>query len=288
MYKSLEEIAQVSKQKNIPFWQVILEDDCKERMVSPEQSKKELMAMYQAMKEADAAYDAKQKSRSGMVGGNGQLFHDAVVSGKTICGPVIASAIEKALKMGESNACMKRIVAAPTAGACGVVPAVYLTLQEQRQIDDERMLEAMYIASGVGGVIANRAFLAGAAGGCQAEIGSASGMAAAAICSVRGGSKEQMGYACAMALKNLMGLVCDPVAGLVEVPCVKRNVGGAVNALAAADMALAGIASHIPVDQVIDAMGEVGMKMDVSLRETSMGGVATSPKGLEIAERLGM
>ena len=119
MYKSLEEIAQVSKQKNIPFWQVILEDDCKERMVSPEQSKKELMAMYQAMKEADAAYDAKQKSRSGMVGGNGQLFHDAVVSGKTICGPVIASAIEKALKMGESNACMKRIVAAPTAGACG-------------------------------------------------------------------------------------------------------------------------------------------------------------------------
>ena len=149
MYKSLEEIAQVSKQKNIPFWQVILEDDCKERMVSPEQSKKELMAMYQAMKEADAAYDAKQKSRSGMVGGNGQLFHDAVVSGKTICGPVIALAIEKALKMGESNACMKRIVAAPTAGACGVVPAVYLTLQEQRQIDDERMLEAMYIASGV-------------------------------------------------------------------------------------------------------------------------------------------
>ena len=171
-----------------------------------------------------------KKSRSGMVGGNGQLFHDAVVSGKTICGPVIASAIEKALKMGESNACMKRIVAAPTAGACGVVPAVYLTLQEQRQIDDERMLEAMYIASGVGGVIANRAFLAGAAGGCQAEIGSASGMAAAAICSVRGGSKEQMGHACAMALKNLMGLVCDPVAGLVEVTCVKRNVGGAVNA----------------------------------------------------------
>ena len=288
MYKSLEEIALVSQQKNIPFWQVILEDDCKERMVSPEQSKKELMAMYQAMKEADAAYDAKQKSRSGMVGGNGQLFHDAVVSGKTICGPVIASAIEKALKMGESNACMKRIVAAPTAGACGVVPAVYLSIQEQRQIDDERMLESMYIASGVGGVIANRAFLAGAAGGCQAEIGSASGMAAAAICGARGGSKEQMGHACAMALKNLMGLVCDPVAGLVEVPCVKRNVGGAVNALAAADMALAGIISQIPVDQVIDAMGEVGMKMDVSLRETSMGGVATSPKGLEIAERLGM
>ena len=159
---------------------------------------------------------------------------------------------------------------------------------EEYGIEEDRMIEAMYVAAGIGQVIASRASLAGASGGCQAEIGSASGMAAAAICSVRGGSKEQMGHACAMALKNLMGLVCDPVAGLVEVPCVKRNVGGAVNALAAADMALAGIASHIPVDQVIDAMGEVGMKMDVSLRETSMGGVATSPKGLEIAERLGM
>ena len=171
MYKSLEEIAQVSKQKNIPFWQVILEDDCKERMVSPEQSKKELMAMYQAMKEADAAYDAKQKSRSGMVGGNGQLFHDAVVSGKTICGPVIASAIEKALKMGESNACMKRIVAAPTAGACGVVPAVYLTLQEQRQIDDERMLEQCILHSGVGGGHCKPVhFLAGAAGAVRQRL----------------------------------------------------------------------------------------------------------------------
>ena len=134
----------------------------------------------------------------------------------------------------------------------------------------------------------NNASLAGASGGCQAEIGSASGMAAAAICGARGGSKEQMGHACAMALKNLMGLVCDPVAGLVEVPCVKRNVGGAVNALAAADMALAGIISQIPVDQVIDAMGEVGIKMDVSLRETSLGGVAVSPRGVEIAEKLGM
>ena len=146
----------------------------------------------------------------------------------------------------------------------------------------------MYVAAGIGQVIANRASLAGASGGCQAEIGSASGMAAAAICSVRDGSEAQMGYACAMALKNLMGLVCDPVAGLVEVPCVKRNVGGAVNALAAADMALAGIISQIPVDQVIDAMGEVGIKMDVSLRETSLGGVAVSPRGIEIAEKLGM
>ena len=267
MYKSLEEIAQVSKQKNIPFWQVILEDDCKERMVSPEQSKKELMAMYQAMKEADAAYDAKQKSRSGMVGGNGQLFHDAVVSGKTICGPVIASAIEKALKMGESNACMKRIVAAPTAGACGVVPAVYLTLQEQRQIDDERIL-------------------AGAAGGCQAEIGSASSMAAAGAVYLAGGDTEAIIHAAAMAMKNLLGLACDPVAGLVEVPCVKRNVVGAVNALSAADMALAGVRSIIPPDEVFDAMRSVGISLPEAIRETGKGGLAATTTGQKIAQGL--
>ena len=254
--------------------------------MSPEQSKKELMAMYQAMKEADAAYDAKQKSRSGMVGGNGQLFHDAVVSGKTICGPVIASAIEKALKMGESNACMKRIVAAPTAGACGVVPAVYLTLQKQRQIDDERMLEAMYIASGVGGVIANRAFLAGAAGGCQAEIGSASSMAAAGAVYLAGGDTEAIIHAAAMAMKNLLGLACDPVAGLVEVPCVKRNVVGAVNALSAADMALAGVRSIIPPDEVFDAMRSVGISLPEAIRETGKGGLAATTTGQKIAQEL--
>jgi len=169
-----------------------------------------------------------------------------------------------------------------------MMPAVLVTYCREYGVDEDCMIEAMYVAAGIGQVIANRASLAGASGGCQAEIGSGSGMTAAAICAVRGGSAVQMGHACAMALKNLMGLVCDPVAGLVEVPCVKRNVGGAVNALAAADMSLAGIISQIPVDQVIDAMGEVGMKMDVSLRETSLGGVAVSPRGLEIAESLGL
>ena len=153
---------------------------------------------------------------------------------------------------------------------------------------DEKMIEAMYVAAGIGQIIANRAYLAGASGGCQAEIGSGSGMAAGAICYIRGGDTGQIGDACAMALKNLMGLVCDPVGGLVEVPCVKRNVGGAVNALAAADMALAGITSKIPVDQVIDAMKEVGDKMDVSLRETGIGGVAGSPAAMEVVERLDM
>ena len=181
---------------------------------------------------------------------------------------------------------MKRIVAAPTAGACGVMPAVLVAYYREKEVPEDKMIEAMYVAAGVGQVIANRAFLAGAAGGCQAEIGSGSAMAAAAITYLRGGDVYQMGHAAAMALKNLMGLVCDPVAGLVEVPCVKRNVGGAVNALAAADMALAGIISQIPVDQVIDAMRDVGEKMDVSLRETGIGGVAGSPRGIEVMEKM--
>jgi L-serine dehydratase len=150
------------------------------------------------------------------------------------------------------------------------------------------MIQALYVAAGIGQVIASRAFIAGAAGGCQAEVGSASGMAAAALVALKGGSPEQMGNACAMALKNLLGLVCDPVAGLVEVPCVKRNVVGAVNALSAADMALAGITSTIPVDQVIDTMREVGEALPDSLRETSRGGLATSERAKEIVASLNM
>lgn len=198
----------------------------------------------------------------------------------------MAKVMSNALKMGCNNACMKRIVAAPTAGACGVLPAVLVTYYREYNVPEETMIEAMYVAAGLGQIIANRAYLAGASGGCQAEIGSGSGMASGAICHIKGADVEVIGHACAMALKNLMGLVCDPVAGLVEVPCVKRNVGGAVNALAAADMALAGITSKIPVDQVIDAMKEVGDKMDVSLRETGIGGVAGTPAGQEVTERL--
>ena len=287
-YQSMEEAKLRGKKENIPFWKAIQLEDAQERDVKIEDSWEKMKYMWQSMLDALDAYEPDKVSRSGLVGTEGGLMDSYRETKEPLCGDFVSKVIANALKMGCNNACMKRIVAAPTAGACGVMPAVLVTYYKEYGTSEETMIQAMYVAAGIGQVIASRASLAGASGGCQAEIGSASGMAAAAICSVRGGSKEQMGYACAMALKNLMGLVCDPVAGLVEVPCVKRNVGGAVNALAAADMALAGIISQIPVDQVIDAMGEVGMKMDVSLRETSMGGVATSPKGLEIAERLGM
>ena len=190
--------------------------------------------------------------------------------------------LEQALEMGEANACMHRIVAAPTAGACGVLPAVLLPIYKRQMASDTEITEAMYTAAGIGQVIASRAFIAGAAGGCQAEIGSASAMAAGALVCLRGGGPEQITHAAAMALKNLLGLVCDPVAGLVEVPCVKRNVIGAVNAVSSADMALAGITSRIPPDQVIDAMKEVGESMHISLKETGEGGVANTPEARKI------
>ena len=191
--------------------------------------------------------------------------------------------MEEALKMGENNACMKRIVAAPTAGSCGVLPAVLVPYQEIHEIENEKMVEALYVSAGIGQVIVSRASISGAEGGCQAEIGSASAMAAGCLCYLEGGSTKEVMNAVAIALKSLLGLVCDPVAGLVEVPCVKRNVCGAVNAVTATELSLAGIVSKIPPDQVIDAMKEIGDKMDVSLRETALGGLAATPFALSIS-----
>jgi L-serine dehydratase len=194
--------------------------------------------------------------------------------------------MEKALKMGESNACMHRIVAAPTAGSCGVIPAVFLSYQQEYEATEEEMVQALYVAAGIGMVIAKRAFIAGATGGCQAEIGSASAMAAGGLAYLRGGSNEQIADAAAMAMKNLLGLVCDPVAGLVEVPCVKRNVIGAVGAIASADMAMAGIKSRIPADQVFDAMRAVGIAMPCALKETGEGGLAATPAGMAVQKKM--
>lgn len=285
-FQSMEEVRTRCEKENVPFWKAVQSEDAEERDVPAEDSWKEMKHMWQAMIDGVDAYEPGLVSRSGLVGKEGGLMEEYARTGEPLCGRYMAKVMTTALKMGCNNACMKRIVAAPTAGACGVLPAVLVTYFRENDVPEDRMIEAMYVAAGIGQIIANRAFLAGASGGCQAEIGSGSGMAAAAITYVRGGTFDQIGHACAMALKNLMGLVCDPVGGLVEVPCVKRNVGGAVNAMAAADMALAGIVSQIPVDQVIDAMREVGEKMDVSLRETGIGGVAGSPRGQEVGKNL--
>lgn len=286
MYKSLEEICQIEKTEKKPFWKIVQLDDCRERGISEADAFEEMRTMYLAMRDADENYDASLKSESGLVGGEGQKVKEAREAGTLLCGNFIGKVMEKALKTGESNACMKRIVAAPTAGSCGVVPAVFLTLQEEKGYTEDQMVEALYVAAGIGGVIASRAFLAGAAGGCQAEIGSASAMAAGGVAHLMGGDAEQIANAAALALKNLLGLACDPVAGLVEVPCVKRNVMGAVNALTSADITMAGISSKIPPDEVIDAMRSIGRSMHEDIRETGKGGLAGTPTGVEIRERM--
>lgn len=283
---SMKEIFERSARENIPFWEIVLQYDMEERQVSRQASMAKMLSTWQAIQDAADSYTGTQRSVSGLVGGDGLKMRLYARRGESIGGEFMDEVIVQAISMAESNACMRRIVAAPTAGSCGVVPAVLLPLCEREHYTQHELLEALYVASGIGAVIAYRASISGAAGGCQAEIGTASAMAAGALVSLRGGTNEQIGHAVAMALKNLMGLVCDPVAGLVEVPCVKRNVIGAVNAISAADMALAAIESRIPVDEVIDAMGEVGRRMPVEFRETALGGLAATPTGKAVKERM--
>lgn len=275
---SMKEIFERSARENIPFWEIVLQYDMEERQVSRQASMAKMLSTWQAIQDAADSYTGTQRSVSGLVGGDGLKMRLYARRGESIGGEFMDEVIVQAISMAESNACMRRIVAAPTAGSCGVVPAVLLPLCEREHYTQHELLEALYVASGIGAVIAYRASISGAAGGCQAEIGTASAMAAGALVSLRGGTNEQIGHAVAMALKNLMGLV--------EVPCVKRNVIGAVNAISAADMTLAGIESRIPVDEVIDAMGEVGRRMPVEFRETALGGLAATPTGKAVKERM--
>lgn len=284
--ESMQEIFDAIEKTNQPFWRVVLATDMEEREVTEAASMERMRFTWQAMLDSVESYQGERRSVSGLVGGDGARVRDYAAREKTLSGDYLTEVIATALSVGESNACMCKIVAAPTAGACGVLPAVLVPLYKQGNIEEEDILKALYVASGIGAVIAFRACIAGAAGGCQAEIGSASAMAAGALTAIRGGDAEQIGNAVAMALKNLMGLVCDPVAGLVEVPCVKRNVVGAVNAISCADMALAGVTSRIPVDQVIDCMGDVGRRMPVEFRETALGGLAVTPFGQSVKDKM--
>ena len=283
---SMREIFDKAEQGQKAFWRVILDTDMEEREVTEEASLERMRFTWKAMLESVEKYQGDRRSVSGLVGGDGKRMREYAAEHEMLSGSYIQEVIATALSVGESNACMCKIVAAPTAGACGVLPAVLVPLYHTGAFAEEEILKALYVASGIGAVIAFRACIAGAAGGCQAEIGSASAMAAGALVALKGGNSDQIGNAVAMALKNLMGLVCDPVAGLVEVPCVKRNVVGAVNAITCADMAMAGVESKIPVDQVIDCMGDVGRRMPVEFRETALGGLAVTPFGLSVKEKM--
>ena len=275
-YHTLQELQELAVHQKKEIWQIVQQEDMDASERTQEQSYEKMHQMYEAMKYADASYNGNLRSASGRAGGDGEKLHQYNASRKNICGAFIGLVMEKAIKMGESNACMRRIVAALTAGSCGVLPAVLLSFEEQFSATEEQMVQALYVAAGIGKVIAENAFIAGAAGGCQAEIGSAAAMSAGALAYLQGADPQTVMHAAALSLKNMLGLACDPVGGLVEVPCIKRNSYGAVNAVTSAQLALAGIRSAITPDDVIDSMRRIGNQMPTCLKETSEGGLATS------------
>ena len=282
----IEEILKIAEEKQQEFWQVIIDNDCRERCVSFDDSFSQMEKMLDAMINADNTYSPSLKSPSGLSGGDGAKLEAYRKQENRLVGTFLTMVMEKAVKMGESNACMKRIVAAPTAGSCGVIPAVLLTYLEQKKPPKEKIIQALFVSAGIGEVIANTASISGAEGGCQAEIGSASSMAAGAVTYLEGGTNEQIATAAALAMKNMLGLTCDPVAGLVEVPCIKRNVSGAVNAIISSQMALAGLKSAIPVDEVFETMGRIGRLIPPCLRETSEEGLAVTPSAMVVKEKI--
>ncbi|HHV13429.1 MAG TPA: L-serine ammonia-lyase, iron-sulfur-dependent, subunit alpha [Clostridiales bacterium] len=277
-YDSVSELCRIAEEEKVRISELVLKDQAVQMEKSEEEIKGTMRTMLKAMRASTKeGIEPGKRSSSGLSGGDAYKMQQAVEEGRTICGPVLGKALTKALSASETNACMGRVVAAPTAGSCGILPAVLMTVGEEWELDDEQLVMALFTASAVGMVIANKASISGAEGGCQAECGSASAMAAAALVELNGGTPAMVGHACAISLKSVLGLVCDPVAGLVEVPCIKRNAMGAANAFVAAELALAGIESRIPVDEVIHAMKTIGDCMLPALKETAEGGLAATP-----------
>ncbi|KMY29504.1 serine dehydratase [Lysinibacillus xylanilyticus] len=226
------------------------------------------------------------KSVTGLTGGDAVLLQNYISQGNSLSGDLLLDAVSKAVATNEVNAAMGTICATPTAGSAGVVPGTLFAVKNKLNPTREQMIRYLFTSGAFGFVVANNASISGAAGGCQAEVGSAAGMAAAAIVEMAGGTPQQCSEAFAITLKNMLGLVCDPVAGLVEVPCVKRNAMGAANSLVAADMALAGVTSRIPCDEVIGAMYRIGQSMSPNLKETARGGLAATPTGKAISKAI--
>ena len=286
-FKSAKELLDLCEENQLPISEVMRQRECL-LGETPRDAVDHRMAKAWEIMHASATQPLKKpiKSMGGLIGGEAKKLETHYNKKKNICGDVLQKAMTYAMAVLEVNASMGLIVAAPTAGSAGVVPGMMLALQECYRISDQRIVDALFNAGAVGYLAMRNATVAGAVGGCQAEVGAASAMAAAALCSLKGGTPEQCAAAAAMALGNLLGLVCDPVAGLVEVPCVKRNVVGAVNAVSCANMALAGVDYAIPCDEVIDAMGRVGSLLSPDLRETGQGGLAATPTGVKIARQL--
>ncbi len=283
-YNKIEHLINKAENDNVKISELVIDAEIEktelERELIINKMSENLKVMKESIKEG---LNSNLKSASGLTGGEAVKLRD---SNNFIGGELLQNVITKALAVSGVNACMGKVVAGPTAGASGIVPALLLSIAEKYNIEDGKVINALFTAGGLGEVVAKKATLAGAAGGCQAECGVGSAMAAGAAVELLGGTPKQVGDAFALALKNLLGLVCDPVAGLVEVPCVKRNGFAASHALTAVNMAMSNIASVIPPDEVIEAMMEVGDLMSVSLKETSEGGLATTETGKKIAEDL--
>ena len=282
-YNTIAGLVEQAEQAGKPISELVLAQQAEQTERTEGDLYEEMRRTFRVMEESVASgIDPDLRSTSGLTGGAAYRMRE----GRTICGEVFGGALTRALAVSELNASMGRIVASPTAGSCGILPAAVLTIRDARGLDERTCVMSLFTASAVGMVIANNACLAGAQGGCQAECGSASAMAAAALVELAGGAPDMVANAVAIAIKNILGLVCDPVAGLVEIPCIKRNASGVANALCAAELALAGITSAIPADEVILTMKRVGDTMPAALRETAEGGLAMTPTGRRLFKQV--
>ena len=286
-YDAVSELVAEAERSGKKISELVLDDQAAVCETSKEKLYKKMFKSFRITQSSvEDGMEEDTRSVSGLTGGSAWKMKQQVDAGKNICGSLFGHAMTMALAVSETNACMGKIVAAPTAGSCGILPAVLLSVMEEKNIPEEDVVMSLFTASALGLVIANKASIAGAEGGCQAECGSASAMAAGALVEMCGGTPQMVADACAIAIKNILGLVCDPVAGLVEIPCIKRNAMGTANAFTAAELALAGITSAIPVDEVIWAMKKVGDSMAVTLKETGEGGLAATPTGKALRQQV--
>lgn len=288
MYQSVKDLVRTAEIQQKALSELVIEAECHEsgsnRKEVWQRMRSNLLTMRAAIKQGEN--EPGVRSKTGLTGGEAIKLKKYRAKGKTLSGDVMMAAVENAIATNEINAAMGVICATPTAGSSGTLPGALFMLEQRLGLSEDQMIRFLFTAGGLGLIIANHAGIAGATGGCQEEVGSASAMAAAAAVEAAGGSPEQSSQALAIALSNLLGLVCDPIAGLVEIPCVKRNAIGAGNALIAADMALAGCTSMIPADECISALDKVGRSMSVDLRETGLGGLAGTPTGQAIKTKI--
>ncbi|WP_143320943.1 L-serine ammonia-lyase, iron-sulfur-dependent, subunit alpha [Clostridium sp. HBUAS56010] len=286
-YNSVEELVNASLSANKKISEIVLKDQADDMELTEDQVYAAMEHNFQVMKESvKNGMEKTLRSASGLSGGAAFRLKQAVDQGRNHYGHLLGNALSMALAVTEYNSCMGQIVAAPTAGSCGVIPAALISVMEEYELPEHHIVMALFTSSAIGMVIAKCASIAGAEGGCQAEVGSASAMAAAALTEIFEGTPKMISDSCAIALKNTLGLVCDPVAGLVEVPCIKRNAMGVANAFTASELALAGIESVIPADEVILTMKQVGQQMPSTLRETAEGGLAATPTGCRLCKKI--